>query len=105
MTKLNTPTTKAESLARNRKDEVGMGVGQEVFYRTLAGALTHQAAIHEGLHRAVDLIVIARCRIKEAVHTRLHVRQDQIGPDRQADHTHAKAKDQHHRKAREENLG
>ncbi len=49
----------AELLAGDREDEVGMGVGQHHLDRAFAGAAAEQAAVLEGLERAVDLVGVA----------------------------------------------
>ena len=45
------------------------------------GPRPQQAAIHEGVHRAVDLIAVAAGGIEEAVDAARHVRQGEIGAD------------------------
>src|SRR5215467_4727440 len=45
----------------------------------LAGAAADEAAVHEGLERAVDLVVVAGGRIEEAVDALAHMGEHEIG--------------------------
>src|SRR3546814_5738587 len=55
----------AHFLAGDGEDEVGVGVWQLRLHGALAGTAAEQAAVHEGLQRAVDLIAVAGRRIEE----------------------------------------
>ncbi len=57
----------AEFLRRHRKDEIGVAFGQDALDGAFAGAAAEPAAADEGFGRDVDVVAVARGRIKEAV--------------------------------------
>ncbi len=68
-------------LGGHGEDEVGVGVGQHVLHRALAGPSAEPAAMEEGVERAVGLVGVAGGGIEEAVDARGDVRHEEIGRD------------------------
>src|SRR5262245_1484765 len=72
---------KAELLARDGKDEIGMGVGEIIFHRALPRPGAEEAAVLEGFQRFLYLIGIAAGGIEEAVDAAADVIEDEISAD------------------------
>src|SRR6185437_10685429 len=54
-------------------------------HRAFARSASPPAAIHEGVHRAVDLVAVAAGGIEEAVDAARHMWQREIGADQTGD--------------------
>ena len=58
-----------------------MRVGKLRFDRALARAAPEQRAVHEGFEGGVDLVVVARRRVEEAVEATAHVAEHEVAAD------------------------
>src|SRR3546814_4057178 len=84
----NSDVCSSDLLAGDGEDEVGVGVRKLCLHGALARAAAKQAAIHEGLQRAVDLVAVAGRGVEKGIDAGGHVRQREVGGDqRSEEHT------------------
>src|SRR3546814_20387785 len=86
------------------EDEVGGGVRKLGLHGALARAAAKQAAIHEGLQRAVDLVAVAGRGVEKGIDEGGHVRPREVGGEQTPRDDYRKPRDPRHRHAAADKL-